>query len=138
MNPDPMNDDRTLADFMPGAAAGEDALAYAGKPLPPGTEPASEEAIVEAIKTVYDPEIPVNLYDLGLIYKLDRAPSGDVTIDMTLTAPACPVAGTMPGKVAEAVAATPGVGEVEVRLVWDPPWTKDRMSDDAKLALDIF
>ena len=133
-------DDRTLQDFMPGAAApeGEDALAYAGKPLAPGTPPASEDAIVEAIKTVYDPEIPVNLYDLGLIYRLERAANGDVVIDMTLTAPACPVAGTMPGKVAETVAAVPGVGEVEVRLVWEPPWTKERMSEDAKLALDLY
>lgn len=134
-----MSDDRTLSDFMPGAAAsGEDALAYAGKPLAAGTAPASEEAIVDAIKTVYDPEIPVNLYDLGLIYRLDRAPNGDVVVDMTLTAPACPVAGTMPGKVAEAIAAVPGVGEVEVRLVWEPPWTKDRMSDVAKLELGML
>jgi len=133
-----MSGDRTLSEFMPGATSGEDALAYAGKPLPPGTATASEEAIIDAIKTVYDPEIPVNLYDLGLIYRLERAANGDVVVDMTLTAPACPVAGTMPGKVAETVAAVPGVGEVEVRLVWEPPWTKDRMSEDAKLALDIF
>jgi FeS assembly SUF system protein len=133
-----MSDARTLSDFIPGAPEGEEAIAHAGKPLPVGAAPASEEAIIDAIKTVYDPEIPVNLYDLGLIYRLDCAPNGDVTVDMTLTAPACPVAGTMPGKVAETVAAVPGVGEVEVRLVWEPPWTKDRMSEDAKLALDIF
>jgi FeS assembly SUF system protein len=133
-----MSREPTLRDFMPGAAKGEAASAHAGAPLPAGTPPAGEEAIVEAIKTVYDPEIPVNLYDLGLIYRLDRADNGDIAIDMTLTAPACPVAGSMPGKVAEAVAAVPGVGEVEVRLVWEPPWTKDRMSEDAKLALGIF
>ena len=133
-----MSDDRQLHDFMPGAPEGEGALAHAGKPLAAGTAPASEEAIIDAIKTVYDPEIPVNLYDLGLIYRLDRADNGDVAIDMTLTAPACPVAGTMPGRVAEAVAAVPGVAEVEVRLVWEPPWTKDRMSEDARLALGIF
>ena len=133
-----MSDNRTLADFMPGAPEGEGGSARAGAPLAAGISPATEEAIVEAIKTVYDPEIPVNLYDLGLIYRLDRAENGDVAIDMTLTAPACPVAGMMPGKVADAVASVEGVGEVEVRLVWDPPWTKDRMSEDAKLALDIF
>lgn len=131
-------DDRSLSDFMPDFGAGEEALARAGRPLPAGTPAASEEAIIDALKTVYDPEIPVNLYDLGLIYRLERAANGDVAIDMTLTAPACPVAGTMPGKVAEAVAAVPGVGEVEVRLVWEPPWTKDRMSEDARLALDLY
>ena len=133
-----MSGDPNLRDFMPGAATAGDALARAGEKLESGMVPATEEAIVEAIKTVYDPEIPVNLYDLGLIYRLERADNGDVAIDMTLTAPACPVAGEMPGKVAEAVAAVPGVGEVEVHLVWEPPWTKDRMSEDAKLALDIY
>jgi FeS assembly SUF system protein len=126
---------------MPGSAErpeGEAAMARAGAPLEAGEQPASEQAIIDAVRTVFDPEIPVNIYDLGLIYRLDRAPNGDVAIDMTLTAPACPVAGEMPGKVAEAVAAVPGVGEVEVRLVWEPPWTKDRMSEDAKLALDIY
>ena len=130
-----------LGDFMPGAAErpeGEAAMARAGTRLEAGEDKASEEAIVAAIRTVHDPEIPVNIYDLGLIYKLDVADNGDVAIDMTLTAPACPVAGEMPGKVAETVAAVPGVGEVEVHLVWEPPWTKDRMSEDAKLALDIY
>ena len=133
-----MSDPRTLAEFMPAVPEGEEAIARAGKPLPAGAAPASEEAIVDAIKTVYDPEIPVNLYDLGLIYRLDQAANGDVAIDMTLTAPACPVAGTMPGKVAETVAAVPGVGEVAVRLVWEPAWSKERMSEDARLALDLF
>ena len=134
-----MSDDRTLSDFMPGAAtAGEDALAYAGKPLAAGVAPASEEAIVDAIKTVYDPEIPVNLYDLGLIYRLDRAENGNVVIDMTLTAPACPVAGEMPGWVKEAVERIPGLGEVTVNMVFDPPWTPERMSDEAKLELNMF
>jgi FeS assembly SUF system protein len=136
-----MSREPTLGDFMPGATPtpeGEEAMARAGAPLEAGEETATEEAIVAAIRTVHDPEIPVNIYDLGLIYRLDRAENGDVAIDMTLTAPACPVAGEMPGKVAEAVAAVPGVGEVEVHLVWEPPWTKDRMSEDAKLALDIY
>lgn len=127
-----------LSDFMGAPPEGEDAMARAGAPLEAGEEKASEGAILDALRSVHDPEIPVNIYDLGLIYKLDRADNGNVAIDMTLTAPACPVAGEMPGKVAEAVAAVPGVGEVEVHLVWEPPWTKDRMSEDAKLALDIY
>lgn len=131
-----MSDDRSLADFMPGPAA--EGVARAGEKLEPGEERASDAAIIEALRTVYDPEIPVNIYDLGLIYRLETTEDGDVTIDMTLTAPACPVAGEMPAQVANAVAAVPGVGQVEVRLVWDPPWTKDLMSEDAKLALGIF
>ncbi len=134
-----MSREPNLADFIGGPRPeGEAAMARMGERLEPGEQKASEEAIVAAIRTVYDPEIPVNIYDLGLIYKMEQAENGNVTIDMTLTAPACPVAGEMPGKVAEAVAAVPGVGEVEVHLVWEPPWTKDRMSEDAKLALDIY
>jgi FeS assembly SUF system protein len=122
-----------LGEFMaPGAGEG---IARAGAALAPAAVPAAEEAIIDAIRTVYDPEIPVNIYDLGLIYRLDRAENGNVAIEMSLTAPACPVAGTMPGKVAEAVAGVPGVGEVEVKLVWEPPWTKERMSEDARLVL---
>jgi FeS assembly SUF system protein len=133
-----MSREPTLGDFMGAPPHGEAAMARAGVPLESGEEKASEEAIVAALRSVHDPEIPVNIYDLGLIYKLDRADNGNVAIDMTLTAPACPVAGEMPGQVAQAVAAVPGVGEVEVHLVWEPPWTKDRMSEDAKLALDIY
>jgi FeS assembly SUF system protein len=133
-----MSHEPTLNDFMGGPPQGEAAMARAGAPLEADEEKASEEAIVAALRSVHDPEIPVNIYDLGLIYKLDRADNGNVAIDMTLTAPACPVAGEMPGQVAQAVAAVPGVGEVEVHLVWEPPWTKDRMSEDAKLALDIY
>ena len=96
-----------------------------------------KQKVVEAIKLVYDPEIPVDVYELGLIYEVDRQESGDVFITMSLTAPGCPVAGEMPGQVAEAVAAVAGVGEVTVELVWDPAWTPERMSEDAKLALDL-
>lgn len=115
----------------------EGTTAYAGAPLRDGASPASEEAIVEALRTVHDPEIPVNIYDLGLIYAIDRQQGGNVHIRMTLTAPACPVAGEMPVQVARAVAGVEGVGEVAVELTWEPPWTTDRMSEDAKLALDI-
>lgn len=115
----------------------EGTTAYAGAPLPDSVEPASEEAIIEALRTVHDPEIPVNIYDLGLIYAINRQEGGKVHILMTLTAPACPVAGEMPAQVARAVAAVEGVGEVAVELTWEPPWTTDRMSEDARLALDI-
>ncbi|MEK9662321.1 MAG: iron-sulfur cluster assembly protein [Alphaproteobacteria bacterium] len=80
----------------------------------------------------------MNIYDLGLIYGIEIGDDGTVKIDMTLTAPACPVAGIMPQQAAEAVAAVEGVGTVELRLVWEPPWTRDRMTDEAKLALDLF
>ncbi|MCP5364801.1 MAG: DUF59 domain-containing protein [Hyphomicrobiales bacterium] len=113
-------------------------VAYAGSPLPQGNEIAQPSAVTEAIKTVHDPEIPVNVYDLGLIYGLDISADGNVLITMTLTTPGCPVAGQIPNDVAQAVAKVGGVGEVEVRLVWEPTWTKDRMSEDARLALDFF
>lgn len=115
-----------------------DQVARAGSPLPAGATPAAATAIVEALRTVYDPEIPVNIYDLGLIYALEVADDGTVNIDMTLTAPACPVAGEMPSTVADTAAQVDGVGEVLVRLVWEPRWTADRMSEDARLALDYF
>ncbi len=130
--------DLPLSHFMPNAAVGEGFSARAGEPLAPGTTVAGREAAIEALQSVYDPEIPVNIYDLGLIYELDIAGDGSVAIEMTLTAPGCPVAGEMPGQVAEAVAAVPGIGEVLVTLTWDPPWDTDRMSEDAKLALGIF
>ena len=109
-----------------------------GEPLEAGTPVATEAEVIVALQTVFDPEIPVNLYDLGLIYDITIAGDGAVGIDMSLTAPGCPVAGEMPGMVAKAVAALPGTGEVTARLVWDPPWTPERMSEDAKLALDMF
>jgi FeS assembly SUF system protein len=119
------------------AAHTEGDLTRAGRPLEAGTAAASWEAVADALRTVYDPEIPVNIFELGLIYRLDVASDGKVGIDMTLTAPACPVAGTLPGQVADTVAGVPGVGEVEVKLVWDPPWTPQRMSEDARMVLDI-
>ena len=94
--------------------------------------------IVGALKTVYDPEIPVDIYELGLIYKIDIADDRNIAIDMTLTAPACPVAGEMPGWVQNAVGAVQGVGDVTVSMVFDPPWTQARMSDEARVALDMW
>ncbi len=115
-----------------------DFTATEGAPLAPDTPVAPEDQVIAALRTVHDPEIPVNIYDLGLIYDTTIHENGTVEIEMSLTAPGCPVAGEMPGDVARAVAALPGAGEVTVRLVWDPPWTPERMSEDARLALGMF
>jgi len=124
--------------FMMDPAVPEGTTARAGAKLVDGAARASDDSIVEALQTVDDPEIPVNIYDLGLIYEFERLSDGDVKILMTLTAPACPVAGEMPYEVAAAVSAVTGVGEVEVVLTWEPPWTPERMSDEAKLILNMF
>ena len=96
------------------------------------------DQLIERLKTVYDPEIPVDIYELGLIYKVDVSDERDIAIDMTLTAPGCPVAGEMPGWVEDAVREVPGVRNVKVDLVFDPPWDPSRMSDEAKLQLNMF
>ena len=105
---------------------------------PPATPKVSEDAIITMLKTVFDPEIPVDIYELGLIYKVDVSDNRDVLVEMTLTAPGCPVAGDMPGWVENAVSSVPGVGQVKVKLVFDPPWDMTRMSDEARLALNMF
>jgi FeS assembly SUF system protein len=94
--------------------------------------------IVSALKTVYDPEIPVDIYELGLIYKVDVSDEKNITVDMTLTAPGCPVAGEMPGMVKSALETIEGVGEVTVNMTFDPPWTPERMSEEAKLELNMY
>ena len=94
--------------------------------------------IVAALKTVYDPEIPADIYELGLIYKVDIADDRKVTVDMTLTTPNCPSAAELPTMVENAVASVPGVGEVAVNVVWDPPWDQSRMSDEARVALNMW
>jgi FeS assembly SUF system protein len=110
----------------------------------PGSALSAEELeqltadIVAALKTVYDPEIPADIYELGLIYKIDVDDERHVTIDMTLTAPGCPVAGEMPVWVEDAVNSVPGVKSTSVNLTFDPPWDRDRMSEEAKLALNMF
>ena len=109
-----------------------------GSGLPPEELDRLTDNIVAALKTVYDPEIPADIYELGLIYRVDVDDERNVAVDMTLTAPGCPVAGEMPVWVENAVAAVPGVGQVKVKLTFDPPWDKDRMSDEAKLALGMF
>ena len=119
-------------------------------PNPAGTPPpapanlseqeiqALQEKIVEALRSCYDPEIPVNIYDLGLIYDTRVEPTGRVYVKMTLTAPGCPAAGVLPGEVEDKIAVLPKVAEVKVDVVWDPPWTKDRMSEAAKLQLGFL
>ena len=96
------------------------------------------DQLVEKLKTVYDPEIPVDIYELGLVYKVDVSDDRDVLIDMTLTAPGCPVAGEMPGWVEDAVKEIPEIRSCKVELVFDPPWDPSRMSDEAKLQLNMF
>ncbi len=127
-----------FADFTTSAPLSEDGKAYAGAPLEPGVAVADQPALVEAMKTVYDPEIPVDIYELGLIYNIDIGADGTVAINMTLTAPGCPVAGILPGQVAEAAAKLDGVGEVSVEIVWDPPWDMSKMSEAARVELDMF
>lgn len=97
-----------------------------------------EAPIIEALHTCFDPEIPVDIYELGLIYGIDVQPSGEVNITMTLTSPGCPVAGSLPGEVEEKVRSVPGVTSAKVELVWDPPWCMEKMSEAAKLQLGMF
>ena len=97
-----------------------------------------ENGIVEALKTVFDPEIPVNIYELGLIYDIDIQEDGFVQVKMTLTAPGCPVAGTLPGEVKAKVESAPGVTSADVELVWDPAWNPSMMSEAARLQLGMF
>ena len=109
-----------------------------GSSIPPEELEQLTADIVAALKTVYDPEIPADIYELGLIYKIDVDDARNVAVEMTLTSPGCPVAGEMPAWVENAVASVAGVGQVSVKLTFDPPWDKDRMSDEAKLALGMF
>ncbi|HSD93348.1 MAG TPA: SUF system Fe-S cluster assembly protein [Methyloceanibacter sp.] len=118
-----------------GATGGGEGTASA---IPPEELERLHADLVAALKTVFDPEIPVDIYELGLIYRLEVDDDRNVEVDMTLTAPGCPVAGEMPGWVENAVSAVPGVGQVKVNLVFDPPWDMSRMTDEARLALNMF
>ncbi len=109
-----------------------------GSAIPPAEIDRITDDIIAALKTVYDPEIPADIYELGLIYRIDIDDDRLVTIDMTLTAPGCPVAGEMPGWVENAVGVVPGVYGVKVNMVFDPPWTPDRMSEEAQIATDWY
>ncbi|MBP0582973.1 SUF system Fe-S cluster assembly protein [Labrys sp. LIt4] len=125
--------DGNLAETRPNEPAVAGATA-----LPPEEIDRLTDAIVAALKTVYDPEIPADIYELGLIYRVEIGDDRKVSIDMTLTAPGCPVAGEMPGWVENAVGSVPGVSEVQVKMVFDPPWDQSRMSDEARVALDMW
>ena len=111
-----------------------------GTPLipPSSTDHPLHEAVVDACRSVFDPEIPVNIYDLGLVYQIAIDDQNDVRVTMTLTAPGCPVAGEMPGWVADAVSPLPGVRNVDVELTWEPPWGMEMMSDEARLELGFM
>jgi FeS assembly SUF system protein len=111
---------------------------YSASSIPPDELARLTDDIVSALKTVYDPEIPADIYELGLIYKIDIEDDRSVKIEMTLTAPGCPVAGEMPGWVQNAVSAVEGVSDVDVDMVFDPPWTPDRMSEEAQVALGWY
>ena len=121
-------------------AAADAAPASEAKPsaLPQDELDRMTDAIVTALKTVYDPEIPADIYELGLIYKVDIEDDRGVTVDMTLTTPNCPSAQELPQMVEDAVASVPGVREAKVNVVWDPPWDQSRMSDEARLVLNMW
>ncbi len=112
----------------------------ATKPVPDPAEPggALVEAVVEALKSIYDPEIPVDIYELGLIYDVQVSADGDAVVSMTLTTPNCPVAESMPAEVELRVLSVPGIRDAEVKLVWDPPWDPSKMSDEARLELGML
>ena len=120
-----------LADSLP------EYVARARGTLAAGEIPASKEQVIEALKTVTDPEIMMNIYDLGLIYNIDVSENGNVCVDMTVTSPMCPVAGILPQQAAFAIATLP-VADIEVKIVWEPAWTIDRLTEDAKAVLEIF
>lgn len=130
---------RPEAQAEPGAAsADETPTSGAPRPAPGARTPAElREDVIAVLKTVYDPEIPVDIYELGLIYEVDVEPTGDIEIVMTLTTPMCPVAETLPPEVEAKVRDVPGVGHVQLELVWEPPWSMDMMSESARLELNL-
>ena len=109
-----------------------------GEPLANGEKKATKEEIIEVLRTICDPEIVINIYDLGLVYDIRQLENGDIEVDMTLTAPTCPVAGILPRQAAQALAELKGVGRATVNLVWEPAWTPDRLTDEAKAILEMY
>jgi FeS assembly SUF system protein len=132
-----IDDGKDVFDFGNGGGPGAAPADEVERPEPDAGDPELQAKVLEALKTVRDPEIPVNLVDLGLIYELIVRTDGTVYVEMTLTTPACPVAGALPGQVQQAVAGVAGVNDVRVKLVWTPPWSQDRMSEEAKLELGL-
>ena len=135
MKVDEMNETQATAAEAP---AVEQAADGQGSALPAEEIERLTTDIVAALKTVYDPEIPADIYELGLIYKVDIADDRKVVVDMTLTTPNCPSAAELPAMVENAVASVPGVGEVKVNVIWDPPWDPSRMSDEARVGLNMW
>ena len=140
---DAVDDDQASAHGEPAAPRQRDYLdgfLAATAPSAPvsGAGGELQQAVIEALKEIYDPEIPVNIYDLGLIYGVEVDEESDVTITMTLTTPHCPVAETMPGEVELRASSVPGIRDAEVALVWDPPWSPEKMSDEARLELGML
>ena len=135
MKVDEMNETQATAAEAP---AVEQAADGQGSALPAGEIERLTTDIVAALKTVYDPEIPADIYELGLIYKVDIANDRKVVVDMTLTTPNCPSAAELPAMVENAVASVPGVGEVKVNVIWDPPWDPSRMSEEARVGLNMW
>ena len=133
-------DDRFFLDkFLGEKKADEDAAAAASAPvLPEGENPELKAKVIEALREIYDPEIPVNIYELGLIYEVHAGAKGDVLIIMTLTTPHCPVAESMPGEIELKVGSVDGASSAQVRLVWEPPWDMSLMSDEARLELGLL
>ena len=129
-----MEKDKQLSDFLDS----KNSTFYQDFKIAKISNQISKEEIIAKIKTVMDPEIPVNIYDLGLIYNIDTDAKNNIMVDMTLTNPNCPVAGSMPEKVGKAITLLNNISSVRVNLIWYPKWSKDMMSEDAKLALDIF
>ena len=132
-------DTKTLYDFIPNYPTGsiKPFIVKLGSKNTFDKISICEKDIISNLTNIYDPEIPVNIYDLGLIYDINISKGNNVFIKMSLTSPGCPVAGELPKQVADELTKIKNIGLIEVELVWDPPWTKERMSEDAKLALDI-
>ena len=128
-----VDDEPRQRDYLDGFLAQKPAQTPVGEP-----GGSLYDGVIDALKEIYDPEIPVNIYDLGLIYGVDDTSDGHVVVTMTLTTPHCPVAESMPGEVELRVGAVPGVGDAQVNLVWDPPWDPQKMSDEAKLELGML
>jgi FeS assembly SUF system protein len=122
----------------PAEAAAPEVSKPSGSALPEGEVARLTDEIVAGLKTVYDPEIPADIYELGLIYRIDISDEREVTIDMTLTTPNCPAAQELPIMVENAVASVPGVGQTKVNIVWEPPWDPSRMSDEARTVLNMW
>lgn len=134
-----IDDGKSLFDFMPGAGQAQSTVIDPlDPPKPDETDPALTDLVLAAMRTVFDPELPVNIVELGLIYDLAVGRDGRVFVDMTLTAPNCPVAGSLPGEIAATIRAVPGVTDATIRLVWTPPWEKSMMSEAALLELGLL